>query len=69
MKRSNFYLVGIAVGGGPPVLEVSLPLLCAAPGDPDGAAAVGHAGAEVVDGARLVETSQPALVVLAWNDI
>ena len=40
-------------------------LLGHAPGDPDGAAAVGHAGGEVVDGARLVEAGQAALVVLA----
>ena len=33
-------LVGVAVGGGSPVLQVPLPLLRHAPGDPDRAAPV-----------------------------
>ena len=60
-------LVGVAVGGGSPVLEVALLLLSHAAGDPDGAAPVGHAGREVVDGGSLVETGQTTLVVLAWK--
>ena len=35
-------LVGVAVGGGSPVLQVPLPLLRHAPGDPDRAASVGE---------------------------
>ncbi len=65
MFSGGFYLVGITVGGWPPVLEVSLLVLGHRPGDPDGGAAVGHAGGEVVDGGGLVEAGQAALVVLA----
>ena len=59
------YLVRVTVGAGPPVLEVSLPLLGALPGYPDAAAPVGDARAEVVDAGGLVGPGQPALVILA----
>ena len=58
-------LVRVAVGGRPPVLEVALLLLGDAAGDPDGAAAVGDAGGEVMDGGGLVEAGKTTLVVLA----
>merc|ERR1719445_1693795 len=41
--------VGVAVGAGPPVLEVPVARLGHVPGDPDGGAPVRHASREVVD--------------------
>ena len=55
--------VGVAVGAGPPVLEVAVARLGHVPGDPDGGAPVGHAGREVVDGGHLAEAGQATLVV------
>lgn len=57
--------VRVAVGGGPAVLEVALPLLAHLARDADAGAAVGHAGRELVDAGGLQVAQQAALVVLA----
>ena len=62
LSRAN--LIRVTVGAGPPVLQVSSPVLGALPGYPDAAASVGHARAEVVDARGLVGPGQPSLVVL-----
>ena len=67
LKKSNFllYLIGVTVGRRPPVLQVSLPVFGHVPGYSDGAAAIGNASREIVNRRRLMETSQPTLVVFA----
>ena len=64
-KLININLIGVTVGWGPPVFQVSLSLLRTWPGDPNGAATVGNTTAKIVDGWSLVEASQASLVVLA----
>ena len=64
LHLSRADLIRVTVGAGPPVLQVSSPVLGALPGYPDAAASVGHARAEVVDARGLVGPGQPSLVVL-----
>lgn len=56
--------VGVAVGRGPPVLEVPPPLQAHLARDADAGAAVGHAGGESVDAGRLLESRETPQVVL-----
>merc|ERR1719228_2668971 len=60
------HLVGVAVRGRSSILQVAVTLLCHVPRDPDTAASVGHTGREVVDGGRLVGSSQTSLIVLSF---
>ena len=55
--------VGVHVGRGPPVLEVSLFFLFRHPGDPGGAAAVRDAIGELLDGGGLVEAGEAASII------
>ena len=65
----NHYLIGVTVGRRPPVLQVSLPVFGHVPGYSDGAAAISNASREIVNRRRLMETSQPTLVVFALHFI
>lgn len=59
--------VRVDVGGGPPVLEVSVSLLVNMTGDSDGCTSVGNTGREGSDVASLVLSGQSELVVFTVN--
>lgn len=61
-------LVGVGVGSGPAVLEVTVALGCALTRNTDGRATVGDAPCELVDGTGLVAAGKTELVALAVDE-
>ena len=57
--------VGIAVGAGAAILEIALAIIIDAARNAYAATAIGHAGTEIVDGARLVLSGQTTGIVLS----
>lgn len=57
--------VGIAVGAGAAILEIALAIIIDAARNAYAASAIGHAGTEIVDGARLVLSGQTTGIVLS----
>merc|ERR550539_144707 len=69
LHNDSSHPVGVAVGGGPPILQVAVPLLRHVTGNTDTATSISHASREVVNGRRLMGPGQTPFIILALPGI